>query len=247
MNRHFSTLLWFLRRPRYLLHLPTRLKSLLWNFSMPTPDDLDSLRRRLIKYEVTRETVVHFLDSAPLQSFATSQPALFEEAKNRVAALPRSLKMGGGADVDTLYTLVNALNPARILETGVAHGWSTLALLAGSQRPDFKLVSVDLPYINSPKEALVGHLVPDQFRNKWILLRYPDSIGIRIAMKTLGPFDVFHYDSDKSYAGKFRTLNYVYKKLASSGIIIVDDVNDNSAFLDFSELHSVTPMIYRFG
>jgi predicted O-methyltransferase YrrM len=220
---------------------------MLWNLSVPTEDDVDSLNRRLMKHEVTRDALVNILVSSPLKTLATSQPALFREAQEKVAALPQNLRMGGGADVDILYTLVNSLNPVRVLETGVAHGWSTLALLAGSQRPDFKLVSVDLPYINSPKEALVGHLVPNQFRNNWVLLRYPDFIGVRIAIKTFGTFDVFHYDSDKSYSGKFRTLNYVFNRMPISGIIIVDDVNDNSAFIDFCELNSLTPMISKLG
>ena len=214
---------------------------------MLTDSEVQSLSARLVNYEVSRETLVDFLVSAPLQSFESGEPALFEEAKKEIAALPSNLRMGGSADVDILYTLTKSLNPVRILETGVAHGWSSLALLAGCQRPDSKLVSVDLPYINSPKEGIVGHLVPAHFRDRWVLLRYPDFIGVRIAMKMYSHFDVFHYDSDKSYSGKLRTLNDVYKRMEPNGIIIVDDVNDNFAFLDFCELNSLTPMIARYG
>jgi predicted O-methyltransferase YrrM len=179
--------------------------------------------------------------------FAEHETELNEFANAQMSLIELNMRMGGGADIDLLYSLVSYSKPRRALETGVAHGWSSLAILAAGKFQDFRLYSVDMPYINSPKEHLVGHLVPDNLKSKWHLLRYPDSLGVRIAILRMKKVDFFHYDSDKTYRGKFKTLNRVYKVLSFQGIMLVDDVADNSAFLDFCKLNSINPIIISFG
>ena len=46
--------------------------------------------------------------------------------------------MGGPAHVDLLYHLVKHRRPAEVVETGVAAGWSSLAILAGLWMGDRK-------------------------------------------------------------------------------------------------------------
>ncbi|MFV0281806.1 MAG: hypothetical protein ACK5JM_13735, partial [Rhodoblastus sp.] len=68
----------------------------------------------------------------------------------------------------------------RMVETGVAYGWSSLALLAASEdRPDSRLVSVDMPYPKMNNEAFVGIVVPERFHARWKLVRKPDRNGLR--------------------------------------------------------------------
>ena len=55
--------------------------------------------------------------------------------------------MGGSAHIDLLYDCVKILKPTNIIETGVAFGWSSLAILkAISENKNGKLISVDMPY-----------------------------------------------------------------------------------------------------
>jgi predicted O-methyltransferase YrrM len=246
MFRAISTLFWFLRRPRYWTYFPSRV----WTKIIPlkphsSPQNLQ-LTNFLSNSILSRSDFVNLLCGAPLVSFQEAQRDLYEHAKSLYDSLPNELKMGGAADLDLVYSVVKHLRPSRNLETGVAHGWSTLAILAGLDRPNATLQSVDLPYINSPKERLVAHLVPENLKKNWYLLKYPDSLGTRIAIRKLGVIDFFHYDSDKRYRQKKRTLFRVYKSMRVGGVMLVDDVGDNSAFFDFCKQVSAYPLVCNF-
>jgi hypothetical protein len=52
---------------------------------------------------------------------------IFAQADARVASCPQ--KMGGAGNLDLLYTLIQHTNATRVIETGSAYGWSSLATL----------------------------------------------------------------------------------------------------------------------
>ncbi len=57
------------------------------------------------------------------------------------------VSMGGPGDLQLLHAAVYLSGAKRIIETGVAYGWSSLAILSAiEKRPEAKLVSVDMPY-----------------------------------------------------------------------------------------------------
>lgn len=60
-------------------------------------------------------------------------PDAFREARARVAECPLEefggVRNHGAANLDLLYSLARAINARTVVETGVACGWSTLALL----------------------------------------------------------------------------------------------------------------------
>ena len=45
--------------------------------------------------------------------------------------------------------------------------------------------------------------------------------------------DVFHYDSDKSYSGRAHAMSLITERMSHQGLIIMDDVQDNSFFFDY--------------
>lgn len=47
--------------------------------------------------------------------------------------------------------------------------------------------------------------------------------------------DIFHYDSDKTYSGRKSAMSIVEKSMSKNGIILMDDIQDNSFFYDFIE------------
>jgi hypothetical protein len=47
--------------------------------------------------------------------------------------------------------------------------------------------------------------------------------------------DLFHYDSDKSYSGRKFALTTISPSLNPQGIILMDDIQDNSFFYDYVE------------
>ena len=69
--------------------------------------------------------------------------------------------MGGAGHVDLLYHVCLHKRPDRIVETGVAYGWSSLAiLLALEENGRGALVSIDRPYPGLDNDAFVGCVVP---------------------------------------------------------------------------------------
>lgn len=47
--------------------------------------------------------------------------------------------------------------------------------------------------------------------------------------------DLFHYDSDKTYSGRAFAVELVRKKLAEDGLIVMDDLSNNSWFYEEAE------------
>jgi predicted O-methyltransferase YrrM len=174
--------------------------------------------------------------------FERAFPAEMEYARSAVAACPVS--MGGGADMRLIHTTVEALGATRVLETGVAYGYSSLAaLLSLRKRPGACLVSIDMPYAGMGNEPFVECVVPESLRTQWELLRYPDYLVLERAVKSHGPLDLCHYDSDKSYEGRRWAYPILWAGLRSGGVLISDDIGDNLAFADFAQSLGLNPIV----
>tara|TARA_Y100000385_G_scaffold112226_1_gene116415 strand:- start:254 stop:1051 length:798 start_codon:yes stop_codon:yes gene_type:complete len=166
-----------------------------------------------------------------------------QQAQNIVADCP--VNMGGEGAISFLYHIVKESKARFILETGVAYGWSSLAvLLAIKAFNNALLISNDMPYIKMNNEDYVGCVVPENLKSKWQLQRLPDIKGIPLALKKLNNnIDLCHYDSDKSYTGRMRSSEILWKALKVGGFFISDDINDNLAFKHFCKSVDRKPII----
>ncbi|MGF1508229.1 MAG: O-methyltransferase [Myxococcota bacterium] len=168
------------------------------------------------------------------------------EADTACSAVP--VRMGGPGDTDLLFSLVRSLHPRNILETGVAYGWSSLAILLGLEDlGEGRLVSLDMPYAKMGNEAYVGTAVPKRLRIRWDLRRLPDAVGLRQLKAEGMSFDFAHYDSDKSYLGRSRSYREIWDMLTVGGILMSDDIADNLGFRDFALRVGRTPWVVRKG
>jgi hypothetical protein len=84
----------------------------------------------------------------------------------------KGITIAGVADTAFLFSLCQQRKPSSVLETGVAHGMSSLAILpamdaAGSGH----LTSIDMPYRGSADDSYVGQAVPESLRSRWGLLK----------------------------------------------------------------------------
>lgn len=180
--------------------------------------------------------------NAPLLDPRQCFPAEFDAADRRVAEVP--MKLGGAGNLSLLYTLCEGFQARRVLETGVAYGWSSLAvLLSLRNRRGARLYSVDLPYLAFQNDRWVGAAVPDDLRCLWKLYRMADREGLPKALKAAGCIDLAHYDSDKSPAGRRFAYGLIWRALRPSGLLVSDDVGDNLAFRDFCISVEVPPII----
>lgn len=166
-------------------------------------------------------------------------PTVITEAYARAKA--SGVDMGGPADLELLYAAIRLGGAERVLETGVAYGFSSLVILTALQdREAAQLVSVDMPYPLKGTDDAVGLLVTQDLKAKWQLQRKPDRNGIFEALRTLhGPLDLCHYDSDKSYWGFRFAFPVLYDALRPGGIFISDDIQGNTFFRDFFDAKGV--------
>jgi predicted O-methyltransferase YrrM len=158
-------------------------------------------------------------------------------------------EMGGEGAISFLYHVVKQSKPKRVIESGVAYGWSTLAILLAIKNTDAKLISNDMPYVKMNNDPYVGCVVPAELRSQWELQRLADIDGIPKAIKKFkGEIDLFHYDSDKSYTGRMWSSPIIWQSLAKGGLFVSDDINDNLGFKYFcNDVNRVPIIIKHFG
>lgn len=233
MLEKIHTVAWFAARPAFWPHMAA-LAGRKFQESRDTPQHVAEAtawaKARAVSVEAALQAVgLLSAEPAPELPGGMIAEATERATKSRVA-------MGGPADLRLLYAATRLSGARRMVETGVAYGWSSLALLAASEnQPNSRLVSVDMPYPKMNNEAFVGIVVPDRFRARWTLVRKPDRNGLREALRELGGrIDLCHYDSDKSYQGRRFAFPLLWAALEPGGVFISDDIGDNLGFADFA-------------
>lgn len=156
------------------------------------------------------------------------------------------VKMGGAGALNLIYAICENLKAKNVLETGVAYGWSTLAILLSLQNREAHLYSSDMPYATKNNEDFVGIVIPTELRKQWSLYRFADRESLPKIFKKQDQFDFIHYDSDKAYNGRMWAYNILWSKISKDGILMSDDIADNSAFMDFCNLLKIKPVIVNF-
>ncbi len=187
------------------------------------------------RYAERAEPAAAWAEAAHPELWREARAAAAEIAREGNAALARlGLPMGGAADTALLYFLVRLREPAVVVETGVAAGFSSHAILLALERNGRgELWSSDFPYVRLPDPArAVGCAVPERLRSRWHLYLRGDVRNLRRIVRETGPIDLFHYDSDKSYIGRSRALRIVEPHLRTGAAVVFDDVQDNAFFLD---------------
>ena len=229
--------IWYLRRPVVWGEL---IRGGARRMRGPVPDERPAASARCAELAVPREQAAEALgfelvDVTELEEYQRARKLLAE----------RGVHVAGAGDTAMLYSACLGTRPGSVLETGVAHGLSSLAiLLALSSNGSGCLTSIDMPYRGSSDDAYVGQAVPQDLRSGWTLLRVPDRRGLSRATKS-GPFDVVHYDSDKTRAGREFAYPRLWSMLRSGGVFLSDDVGDDLAFVEFAASVGVTPTIWR--
>ena len=173
----------------------------------------------------------------------------FDEAWSDLARNMKSvgLKVGEGHDADenlahVVWCAIRHLNPKKVLETGVARGvTSVLALgaMAQSSDGDGRLWSIDLPPMMSGWHEQSKVLVDETAWPDWTYIRGSSRRTMSSTCTSMGSIDVFIHDSLHTP----QTMKYEFEKawpfMHSGSLLISDDVEGNSAFVDFVTSHGV--------
>lgn len=240
-----NTLRWFLQRPVFWGELAREVRYRVFGRQ---PYGRSEAARRCATLAITPDQLLLRWEFARGTEFSARYHELIRRSAGR--AVSRGFSIAGGANLDILYAAAVRSNAGRVLETGVAAGWSTLAILAWLLlKPGGQLVSVDRPYPGSPSNDYVGAVLPADFAASasWKLLVLPDRLGIPRALRILGTVDLVHYDSDKTPEGRRFAYPLLYGALRPGGIFISDDVGDNMAFWEFVESNELEALIVDSG
>jgi len=160
------------------------------------------------------------------------------EAAGRVqlAVLEEDPHQGGG-HAAFLYFIVRVIKAEVAVETGVALGYSTAAILSAMAANGCgHLYSSDFPaFRHRDPEHHVGRLVDDNLRDRWTLDLRGDRKALERIVQMVDRIDLFHYDSDKTYRARESAARRVEPLLAPDSVVIMDDIQDNLFFRDHFE------------
>jgi predicted O-methyltransferase YrrM len=245
------------------MSITEKLQTLLWWAKRPKlyPQTIHILTRKILHKFRAQEDTKELMESWCAERALDTQTALtqltgitsftsvdrlfadqFEHAEKIAKACP--VEMGGPGDLDLLYWCAEYLKASKVIETGVAYGWSSLAILFSlKNRKDSRLVSTDMPYPNKNNDSYVGCVVPEELRLNWNIIRYADRQALPKALNSLGQIDMCHYDSDKSYYGRMWAYPILWNALKPGGFFMSDDIGDNVAFRDFASAIKANPIV----
>lgn len=132
------------------------------------------------------------------------------------------------------WCAVRHLRPKKAIETGVARGvTSRLILEAMSLNRDGHLWSVDLPHPLRPElHNETASAVPSACRDRWTYVRGSSRGQLQPLVSRLGRVDMFVHDSLHTARNMRFELRTVWPAMDSGGLVLVDDV-ENQSFRDF--------------
>ncbi len=237
------TLGWFLVRPRFYQQF---FRVLRYRFFPHRGEDTrlqatEWCRERAISTEEALVALTGPGESRPMSELESTR---YQQALEVARGVP--VVMGGPGNLDLLYHLALQDGVKKVVETGVAFGWSSLALLLGVGS-EGRLFSTDMPYVRGGSEDYVGCVVPEDLRGGWTLIRLADHQALPRALDALGTIDLCHYDSDKTYVGRMWAYDLLWEALEPGGFFVSDDIGDNDAFRVFAESVAAEPIVVESG
>ena len=169
----------------------------------------------------------YHLSNSAYKSFLKKKPLNFSEEQKK--------RIGGGGMYVLLNFLVSYFKPKNIVETGVAAGVSSHAILKAIEDNKIgHLYSSDLPIMRLENPVnIVGALVDEKLRVNWSLYLKGDKENLKLIESKINKIDLIHYDSEKRYHGREYVFNYLDKLISTDTIIVMDDIQDNSFFYDY--------------
>jgi predicted O-methyltransferase YrrM len=141
------------------------------------------------------------------------------------------------------YLVCRLLEPAVVVETGVAYGVSSAFVLRAMQENGRGVLhSVDLPPLRREYERFWGAAVDGALAGRWRLHRGSSARVLLPLLEELEDVDLFVHDSLHTYRNMRREFEAVWPHLRAGGVLIADDVDRNRAF---GELRHKSPAFLR--
>ena len=223
------------------------IKKIFKRFEKDTSEEAEKWAK--LNAKQTTEEFCKSIDISLFEEIKSDTILIEKEARDKLSKI--NISFGGRGNFILLYFLIRKFKLFNIVETGVAAGWTSLAILRALQKNgEGNLYSSDFPYfrLENP-EKYIGYLAKDENnKNNWFLDIRGDDKALPEITKQIGNenIDLFHYDSDKSYSGRSNALKLLASKLNSKTIIIFDDIQNNLHFKNLVEKNKNDYFILEF-
>lgn len=138
-----------------------------------------------------------------------------------------------------IWCLTRHLQPASIVETGVAHGiTSRIILEALEKNGSGQLSSIDLPPLEKSRRDQVGAAVGGISAKRWTYIKGSSRLHLSKLLSQLGQIDLFIHDSLHSERNVRFEVDRAWAALRPGGALVVDDVDANWGFHSFTHAFS---------
>jgi hypothetical protein len=144
------------------------------------------------------------------------------------------------------WCLTRHTAPATVVETGVARGVTSRVILdALNANRSGRLCSIDLPPVMPDLSAgrETGAAVCEGAKRRWTLVNGSSRRRLPRLLKQLGTIDLFVHDSRHSGRNVAFELTRAWAALRPGGVLLVDDVHANAAFMPCVESFGGPPAI----
>jgi len=169
-------------------------------------------------------------------------PKVIDEMKaSGIDAGPDSFKGRDDGDagfVRAIWCLTRHLTPLNVLETGVAHGFTSRLILEALERNGIgHLWSIDHPPLEHVWHEQIGMAVGGRYPDRWSYIRGSSSRRLPRLLAELGHVDLFIHDSLHSEENVRFELERVWLRLSPGGAMVVDDIDASWGFRAFVDAH----------
>jgi hypothetical protein len=208
------------------------------------------------RYEVDKnwEQALHEILGAPwpcavVDRFWELWPQVMQTLEEKGFRLGRGAFAGWGDGerglVRAVWCLTHHLQPANVVETGVARGiTSRFVLEALARNGAGHLSSVDLPpLVERSVHEQVGAAVPETLRGQWTYVHGSSRRRLPHLLSRLGEIDLFIHDSRHSERNLLFELEHAWRALRPGGVVVADDIDLNCGFHSFRARHSQHPSL----
>lgn len=145
---------------------------------------------------------------------------------------------GDAAFVRAIWCLVRHLRPWYVVETGVAHGFTSRFILDALElNKEGALHSIDLPPLDPKMRLQVGIAVEERQKGRWTLHFGSSRRVLPGLLSNLGGIDMFVHDSRHTERNVRFELDRAWKMLRPGGAMVVDDIDSNWGFESFRRDH----------
>ena len=147
---------------------------------------------------------------------------------------------GDAALVRAIWCLIRHLKPQNVVETGVAHGFTSRFILEAMTRNGAGLLSsIDRQPLDPQMQKQIGIAVDERLKDRWTLIKGTSRRRLPGLLSRLGTLDLFVHDSLHTERNVCFELDHAWRRLKAGGALVIDDVDSNWGFHSFLKAHPV--------